>query len=106
MAPRNGDSSGELKASVATAVATGDLRFSLTAVRDRLALLLDETEGAAAAAIAKQLTATVAALESLTPVEESKLDELRQRRSARGAKSSERAGAGGSSGRVGGGRAR
>ena len=70
------------------AVQTSDKRQSLEAIRDRLAAELAKTKGQAAAAVAKELRATIDALEGIPGGEVSAVDDLakaRQERRARAA---------------------
>lgn len=66
------------------AVASGDRRLALTALRDRLARAIGDAEEKSIAALAKQLADVLRELDAM-PVgnEESKVDELAQRRLAR-----------------------
>ncbi|KAB8179144.1 hypothetical protein FH609_004170 [Streptomyces sp. 3MP-14] len=74
---------------VVAAAESGDRRAILEAVRDRLAVELAAVEGKDAAAVAKELRATVAELESLPGGKEvSPLDELAARRAERRADAS------------------
>ena len=67
-------------------VAAGDRRASLQAVRDELARRLVDADKDAAA-IARQLTTVLRELDELpNPAEESKVDDLANRRAARVAK--------------------
>ncbi|MEV4474660.1 hypothetical protein [Nonomuraea sp. NPDC049504] len=65
------------------AIESGDRRASLQAIRDRLANELRAAEGRDAAAIAKELRATLAELDALPGEEEDALDQLAARRADR-----------------------
>jgi hypothetical protein len=71
-------------------VADGDLRASLEALRDHLAVELEQAKPQYAAALAKQLSDVLMKLAGLAPVKESKIDDLAKRRAERGAKVSKR----------------
>lgn len=73
------------RTSVAPAMASGDRRKSLIALRDQLAERLDATSSARdAATMARQLAAIVSELDGLGPARGwSKRDELRAKRAAR-----------------------
>ncbi|MGI5493873.1 hypothetical protein [Microtetraspora malaysiensis] len=76
---------------VSTVVAEGDRRASLEAIRDKLARELHDAEGRDAAAIAKELRATIAELDALPGGKEvSAVDELNARRAARRADAASR----------------
>ncbi|MFI7707616.1 hypothetical protein [Nonomuraea sp. NPDC049480] len=67
-----------------SAVEGGDRRKSLEAIRDKLAVELSAAEGRDAAAVAKELRATIAELEGLPDGKErSAVDELASRRADR-----------------------
>lgn len=65
------------------AIESGDRRESLQAIRDRLAAELAGAEGRDAAAIAKELRATLAELDALPGEEEDTVDQLAARRANR-----------------------
>ena len=65
-------------------IGSGDLRRSLVAIRDALAVQLSESEPRSAASIATRLQAVVERLTELgTDVEVSESDEIARRRAAR-----------------------
>jgi len=66
-----------------TVVSGGDHRLSLIAIRDKLAVELDEAYGKDAAVIAKQLAEVIREIESLPGKEASRVDDLSARRSKR-----------------------
>ncbi|MFB7473992.1 hypothetical protein [Kitasatospora sp. NPDC056184] len=69
---------------VVGAVASGDRRAALEAVRDKLAAELAESSGPVVAQLSKELRATIAELESLPGGREvSPVDDLSARRAAR-----------------------
>jgi hypothetical protein len=69
---------------VVAAAASGDRRAALEAVRDKLALELQGSEGPVVAALAKELRACMAELDALPGGKEvSALDDLSARRAAR-----------------------
>ncbi|MGI5293261.1 hypothetical protein ACQEVF_59485 [Nonomuraea polychroma] len=69
-----------------TGAVQGDKRAALEAIRDRLAAELVRAKGQAAAAVAKELRATIDALEALPGGEVSAVDDLTAKRAARRAK--------------------
>lgn len=70
--------------SLITTVVEGDRRAALEAIRDKLAAELQDVTGRDAAAIAKELRATIAELDALPGGREvSKVDDLAARRAAR-----------------------
>ncbi|WP_329426851.1 hypothetical protein OG339_42285 [Streptosporangium sp. NBC_01495] len=73
-----------------SAVQDGDQREALVAIRDRLGGELAAASGKDAAAIARELRATIAEIEGLPGGEESKLDELAAAREARRADAASR----------------
>ncbi len=78
MARRETDPGPDLVGAVAA-----DKRTALEAIRDRLAAELVRSKGQSAAAVAKELRATIDAIEALPGGEESALDELTRRRAVR-----------------------
>jgi hypothetical protein len=102
MAPR------KAAATLKTAVAKGDHKASLEALRDRLAVEIERCEGSAVAALAKQLSDVLAKLAAMpNQREKSPVDELSRRRTTRRAKAAApKQAAGGNKRRAGGGRAR
>ena len=79
---------------VADVVAEGELRASLEALRDRLAVAVDVCEPRELAGLAKQLSEVLRALASLPGVERSDLDDLAAKRDRRRAQVSEQAAGG------------
>jgi uncharacterized protein YoaH (UPF0181 family) len=61
----------------------GDKRMALEAIRDRLAVELGRSKGQAAAAVAKELRATINELEALPGAEVDPVDELAVKRADR-----------------------
>ena len=76
------------------AVASGDLRKSLEALRDLLAARLEGAEARESAALARQLHEVLLRIAALPVKEKSKLDELAKRRTRRQAKVPQRAAGG------------
>jgi hypothetical protein len=68
---------------LSTVVKRGDIRESLEAIRDKLAIELEMSPGREAAAVAKQLLEVMSALDALPKAEESGLDQLAAARAAR-----------------------
>jgi uncharacterized protein YoaH (UPF0181 family) len=66
-----------------TSAVRGDKRDALEAIRDRLAAELIRSKGQAAAAVAKELRATIDAIEALPGGEVSKVDDLAAQRAKR-----------------------
>ena len=77
---------------VADVAGQGDLRASLEALRDRLAVAVDGCEARELASLAKQLSEVLRVLASLPGEEQSDLDDLAHRRRKRRASVSKRAG--------------
>lgn len=66
-----------------TVVAEGDIRASLEALRDKLAIEVDAANGREVAPLAKQLADVLERLEALPRTEGSRVDELARRRAER-----------------------
>ena len=64
-------------------VASGDRRKALEAIRDRLAGEMKRAEGAAVAALSRQLTEVLGQLDAIKEPEVSARDDLARRRAAR-----------------------
>jgi hypothetical protein len=77
--------------SVSEAVASDDLRASMIALRDRLALAIDECEPRELAGLAKQLGEVLRGLASMPGEEKSELDDLTAARAKRRAKVQDKA---------------
>ena len=65
------------------AIASGDYRKSLEALRDRIAADILSVDGCHTAPLAKQLADVLAKLDTLKPAEESRVDDLAARRADR-----------------------
>jgi molecular chaperone GrpE (heat shock protein) len=80
----------EIPAPDLTGAVRGDKRAALEAIRDRLAAELTRARGQAAAAVAKELRATIDAIEALPGGEVSAVDDLAAKREKRRADAASR----------------